>query len=50
MVHHIFLCICNSNKDAKEKLKEMIKEGDCILLKASNRMNFGEISEFLQGR
>jgi len=38
----------NSNAECIEKLKEIIKKEDVILLKASNRMNFKEISEFLQ--
>ena len=38
-----------TNEECINKLKEVIKKKDCILLKASNRMNFGEISNYLQG-
>ena len=38
-----------TNEECIDKLKEVIKKKDCILLKASNRMNFGEISNYLQG-
>lgn len=37
-----------SNSECIDGLKKIIKKGDAILLKASNKMNFGEISEFLQ--
>ena len=37
--------ICNTNKEAVDKINEIKKENDCILLKASNGMNFGEILE-----
>ena len=39
---------CEKNKDAIEILQNKIKEGDLILLKASNAMNFGEILEEIQ--
>ena len=39
----------NTNEECIEKLQEIIKEQDCILLKASNAMNFGEISNYLKG-
>lgn len=39
----------NTNQECIEKLNEIIKKEDCILLKASNAMHFGEISNFLQG-
>ena len=39
----------DNNKECMDKLKEIINKNDCILLKASNRMNFGEIAEFIQG-
>lgn len=39
----------DTNEECIKKLKEIINKGDCILLKASNRMRFGEISNFLQG-
>ena len=39
----------DTNEECIEKLKQIIKKGDCILLKASNRMRFGDISNFLQG-
>ena len=35
--------ICTSNKEAATILKNIIKENDIILLKASNAMKFGEI-------
>jgi UDP-N-acetylmuramoyl-tripeptide--D-alanyl-D-alanine ligase len=38
---------CKNNIEAVEILKNMIKEGDLILLKASNGMDFGEILEGL---
>lgn len=37
-----------NNKECLEKIKEIIEPGDTILLKASNLMNFGEISKYLQ--
>lgn len=36
---------CKNNKEAIQNLKNIIKEGDIILLKASNAMKFGEILE-----
>lgn len=36
---------CENNSEAAKILKEKIKEGDLILLKASNGMHFGEILE-----
>lgn len=39
----------NTNEECIEKLQNIIQKEDCILLKASNRMRFGEISKFLQG-
>lgn len=39
----------NSNKDAINKLKEIIKDDDTILIKASNGMHFNEIYEALKG-
>ena len=38
-----------TNKECINKLKKIIKKGDCVLLKSSNKMNFGEISNYLQG-
>ena len=38
-----------TNAECIEKLHEIIEKQDCILLKASNAMNFGEISNFLKG-
>ena len=35
--------ICNSNDEAIELLKKLAKEGDAVLLKASNGMNFEQI-------
>ena len=39
----------DTNEECIKKLEKIIQKEDCILLKASNRMNFGEISKFLQG-
>lgn len=39
----------NTNYECIEALKKIIKKGDSILLKASHKMNFGEISNWLQG-
>ena len=39
----------SNNKDAINYLKEIIKEGDTILLKASNSLNFIEIVNALKG-
>ena len=39
---------CESNAEAVQILKNTIKEGDLILLKASNAMHFGEILENIQ--
>ena len=39
----------NTNKECIENIKNIIKKEDCILLKASNAMNFEEISNYLQG-
>lgn len=39
---------CNSNQEAVQELNKIKKEKDCILLKASNGMNFGEILEEIQ--
>lgn len=39
---------CESNAEAVQILKNTIKEGDLILLKASNAMKFGEILENIQ--
>lgn len=36
---------CKSNIEAIEKINQLKEENDCILLKASNGMNFGEILE-----
>ena len=38
----------NTNTECINNLKEIIRAGDAVLLKASNRMNFGEISEFIK--
>ena len=37
--------IWKSNKEAIEEINKIKKENDCILLKASNGMHFGEILE-----
>jgi len=42
------IIVCNSNQQAIEKINEIKKENDCILLKASNGMHFGEILEGIQ--
>ena len=39
---------CETNADAAKILKEKIKIGDLILLKASNGMKFGEILETIE--
>lgn len=39
---------CENKKEAVQILKNIIKEGDLILLKASNAMHFGEILENIQ--
>lgn len=39
--------VFESKAAAKEKLPEIIKDGDCILIKASRGMAFEEIDEFL---
>lgn len=38
-----------TNKDCINHISKIVKKGDSVLLKASNAMRFGEISEFLQG-
>lgn len=40
--------ICSSNDEAIKILQSIIEKDDLILLKASNRMNFGEILENIQ--
>ena len=37
----------NSNQECIGEIHEIVKKGDTILLKASNKMNFGEISNEL---
>lgn len=39
----------DTNEQCIEQIKTIVKKGDAILLKASNMMNFKEISNFLQG-
>ncbi len=39
----------NTNEECIKKLKENVRKEDCILIKASNAMRFGEISNYLQG-
>ena len=41
---------CNNNKEAINTLNEIVKEGDLILLKASNGMKFGEIMQALENK
>lgn len=38
-----------TNEECINKLKNIIKKEDAVLIKASHAMHFGEISEFLQG-
>jgi len=38
----------DTKEECIKKLKEIINKEDCILIKASNGMNFGEISKYLQ--
>ena len=38
----------DTNEACIEKMQKIIKKEDCILLKASNRMNFSQISKWLQ--
>ncbi len=40
--------VCENNMEAIKKLKDIIKENDLILLKASNGMKFGEIMSALE--
>lgn len=39
----------NTNEECIDKLGEIVKKNDAILIKASNAMHFGEISKYLQG-
>lgn len=39
------IIVCNSNEEAIENINKIKQENDCILLKASNAMHFGEILE-----
>ena len=39
----------NTNEECIQQISKIVKKEDCILLKASNRMNFSEISKWLQG-
>lgn len=39
----------NTNEECIEKLGEIVRKNDAILIKASNAMHFGEISKYLQG-
>ena len=39
------IIICNSNNEAIDNINKITQENDCILLKASNGMCFGEILE-----
>ncbi len=39
----------NSNKEALSKIKELIKDNDSLLIKASNGMHFSEITDALKG-
>lgn len=42
--------LCNSNKEAIEKIQNIMSENDYILLKASNGMHFGEIIDSISER
>lgn len=42
--------LCHSNEEAIQKINQIKKENDCILLKASNGMHFGEIAEGIQNK
>lgn len=42
-IQHVYLF--NNNTDVIEKLKKILANGDCVLIKASNSMNFKEIVE-----
>ena len=44
--YNVFMC--DTNEEAVKKANELMKEGDCILVKASNSMNFKEIVERLK--
>lgn len=35
--------VCDTNEEAVKEAKKIMQEGDCILVKASNSMNFKEI-------
>lgn len=39
--------ICNTNEEGIKKAEELMQEGDCFLVKASNSMKFREIVERL---
>lgn len=39
----------NTNEECIDKLGEIVRKNDAILIKASNAMHFGEISKYLQG-
>ena len=39
----------NTNEECIDKLGEIVRKNDAILIKASNAMHFGEISKHLQG-
>ena len=38
----------STNEKCIDKIDSIVKKGDAILIKASNKMNFGEISSYLQ--
>ncbi len=38
----------DTNEECIRKMQKIVKKGDCILLKASNRMKFNQISKWLQ--
>jgi len=42
--------VCNTNKEVNEILKDIIKEGDSILVKGSRGMKMEQIVQFLQER
>jgi len=42
--------VCNTNEEVNEILKDIIKEGDSILVKGSRGMKMEQIVQFLQER
>ena len=42
------IIVCDTNEEAIKQINQIKKENDCILLKASNGMHFGEILEGIE--